>query len=1080
MINIFQKVRDLLGIGVSEIQDGPTDVLEGLLVKAEFLESELQKAQSEYDEDSTDDLLEEIKNLTDQIGDNKREITDIESNLLTKAIEVVALLSDDERSKINHNLNIWELAGSVNGEEITNHAIAIVKAVDYVTQQGSDIEKAEGEGSRGGHVIGHTRNGKAIYERGQHYPNFDHHDHLDAADLHAEERNKYPANHSSHDVHDIMVAWHKNKAKEKENYYSGGKPQIAVDYLKRSYFPFAKSEDDGFGYTGHYSNVIVKRIFKDGGKETEKILFLKRAADKAIAPNQYCLPGGHIDEDEHIVQAGQRELKEEAGIDCPYLSVTAKAKCDNGKWAFYLTNMGAVVGDPVLLDGESSNACWMSVDEWMDADLFFDLKEHLAAIEMPTTLGVREIPTINKSDDEYFDLEKGGVGSGVKGHTTPIDHFVSDMIDRKVQLKIVHIKDESRYQQFLKDAKPYIDNKTLIVRRSPIDENEIHISLGPKGQDAILKKADDLEKGQFYGAKTGKGEGARGGRVIGHTKSGKAVYARLTGNDRGYKHFTPQDHHDAARFHSEARTPGEGHGYGTTGSTESFWHGKRQGEHEAEAKKKSGTIEKSEDSDLEKGGEGSKGGHVIGHTRSGKPIYDKYSHGGHKNFTKEDHWDAQDAHIEYASFQDTHTSYGEKTKDFHDKERRKHEYAATYYDEPEKNPYFKKSEEDNILEKGGKRGTEGEIRVWKGRRYQKHGKMWIEVRDPKKNHLAVADVVAHAENTSTPQLKKIASRDDHAHSDAAKREIERRKADKDKAKPVEPKTAAPAVTEEKPRVKKQKPVNYTPNKHLEDPYHKKVEKSFGKQLNKGFEFARGQYQAQFGNVLNTDNARELSQEYRNDRSLSAVVHEPASALIKKFYSILLKEPVPKGKQNMVLFTAGGTGAGKTTGIGEHNVTKKESEKAHIIYDTNMNSFGSAKEKIDKALAFGKKIEIVHTFRDPIDAFKEGAVPRSQRMEAKMGSGRTVPIGTHIATHLGANETIPKLAEHYKDNPNVNIRVIDNSRGRGNSKIVPVGFLQDKKYIAKDLEKELHEHIDKLHGEGKISDKIYRGFKAAGD
>lgn len=54
-------------------------------------------------------------------------------------------------------------------------------------------------------------------------------------------------------------------------------------------------------------------------------------------------------------------------------------------------------------------------------------------------------------------------------------------------------------------------------------------------------------------------------------------------------------------------------------------------------------LSKAESIDLEKGGEGSKGGKVIGHTKSGKPIYDSYTHKEHKHFTKEDHKDAWEA-----------------------------------------------------------------------------------------------------------------------------------------------------------------------------------------------------------------------------------------------------------------------------------------------------------------------------------------------------------------------------------------------------------------------------------------------------
>lgn len=56
-------------------------------------------------------------------------------------------------------------------------------------------------------------------------------------------------------------------------------------------------------------------------------------------------------------------------------------------------------------------------------------------------------------------------------------------------------------------------------------------------------------------------------------------------------------------------------------------------------------IQKSQDeNDIEKGGEGSKGGKVVGHTKSGKPIYSSFSHEEHKGFTSEDHMDASNLH----------------------------------------------------------------------------------------------------------------------------------------------------------------------------------------------------------------------------------------------------------------------------------------------------------------------------------------------------------------------------------------------------------------------------------------------------
>lgn len=55
---------------------------------------------------------------------------------------------------------------------------------------------------------------------------------------------------------------------------------------------------------------------------------------------------------------------------------------------------------------------------------------------------------------------------------------------------------------------------------------------------------------------------------------------------------------------------------------------------------KEDSEEEESDDEIEKGGEGSRGGKIIGHTKSGKPVYDSASHEGHKDFTKEDHHDA--------------------------------------------------------------------------------------------------------------------------------------------------------------------------------------------------------------------------------------------------------------------------------------------------------------------------------------------------------------------------------------------------------------------------------------------------------
>lgn len=62
---------------------------------------------------------------------------------------------------------------------------------------------------------------------------------------------------------------------------------------------------------------------------------------------------------------------------------------------------------------------------------------------------------------------------------------------------------------------------------------------------------------------------------------------------------------------------------------------------------------------FEKGGEGSRGGKIIGHTKSGKPIYKNANHIEHKNFNKEDHADAENLHKELSK---EHLNKWEKSK----------------------------------------------------------------------------------------------------------------------------------------------------------------------------------------------------------------------------------------------------------------------------------------------------------------------------------------------------------------------------------------------------------------------------------
>jgi hypothetical protein len=228
--------------------------------------------------------------------------------------------------------------------------------------------------------------------------------------------------------------------------------------------------------------------------------------------------------------------------------------------------------------------------------------------------------------------------------------------------------------------------------------------------------------------------------------------------------------------------------------------------------------------------------------------------------------------------------------------------------------------------------------------------------------------------------------------------------------------------------------------------------------------------AEGGKVLNTDVARELSPEYVFNRTLSANVHEPASAFVKQLYAQKLAQQAPEGTS--VLFTGGGTGAGKTSSLAAYPDLRKNAE---MIYDTNMNKLESAQKKIDQALEAGRKVDLVYTYRDPVEALVEGSLKRAMRMKEELGSGRTVPLAEHIKTHIGSRKVIGELQDIYGENPNVRIGMIDNRYGKDNPK---VAYTLDElpQFDAKKLEKDLRNALEEQYKSGKIDKEIYESSK----
>lgn len=1048
-MSLLQSIRNWAGVKSVDVTDEqPIDLFEKANLDLITAQDQLRKAQEEFNEESntlelkieacnklvekgsvegeynrgvlekrldsiSNDFIEQVQTLTKAIQENEEKRDALENDIIAKSIELTALVSDEERARIEDTCKTWTETGLVKGQQVDTQLRAIVMAIDSVVKE--EIEKA-------------------------------------------------------------------------------------IEPVVEKKEEIQKSET----FEGHYANVICRN--------GDKILFLKRASGKKIAPGQWCLPGGHIDAGESITQAGARELKEEANIDCDVNSlwVSSKAKCDNGKWNFYLNGCYPQSDSVALLDGESVNASWMTKEQWMDADLFFDLKDHLIAMELPE-FNIDGVPTITKAEeaDFFFErLEKAGRGEGSRGGHV-IGHTKSG--------KPVYAKYDSMPHHDRQDNLDASDLHSAAAKKEKDkSKKDLHLSYAAAfrqmaGQDDL---GNSIAKGEFEKA-----------TAFGHQVA--AIGETRTWGGVKWKKISEKKWQPLKKDHRLAVADVTAHAENTS----SGQLGKVAGQHpdphlrdaaKREIERRKAEKEKSKPKPVKKAAPVKKEEEPVKDTEGLSEFtlgYAPFREGkitniadGHKAFQDNSFrtWKrmaskfAEAIGLDITQDNNTIGIYGEtsaaaevsampmvkgtpeKVELFaalmgtlapdkqhsvmtltHDPKGTTLMHHIAFKDVEGANKFIKnrqiygindvsfipKSNTVVLLESEG--GNFNKLKL-----FQDHGERIKSVEQRKVSARFIGEdeyggIVQSARDSAQGHNGKISGAD---YSDVL-RFADKRAKEKEEVKEKKKKTS--------------KPVQYEPNEFLTDPAHKKIEKDFGKFLNKEFDFARGKYHGMHGNVLGADEAKELSSEYQKNKALASVVHNPSSAFIAKLYSLMLKEPTPKGKVNNVVFSAGGTGAGKTSGIRENAPLKRLADKAHIVYDTNMSTLDSSVKKIDDALNASKAVRIIHVYRDPMDAFKNGAVPRAQKI------GRTIPISSHIRTHLGSTDTVLKLKDHYQGNKKVQIRVIDNSRGRGNSQMVPVDFLRDKQFDPKELGNRLANHAEDLYKQGKMTKETYEGFISEG-
>lgn len=231
------------------------------------------------------------------------------------------------------------------------------------------------------------------------------------------------------------------------------------------------------------------------------------------------------------------------------------------------------------------------------------------------------------------------------------------------------------------------------------------------------------------------------------------------------------------------------------------------------------------------------------------------------------------------------------------------------------------------------------------------------------------------------------------------------------------------------------------------------------------------YRQRFPDVIGSDNAKELFPDYAESKAAktatSLAVHRASQALAQAVYEQVVAEPTPEGKTPTVVFTAGGTGSGKTTGL--DRAIPGARAIAHTVYDSTLTDPGLAFRNIDLALEHGKDVTIAYVFR-PIDKAFLGTLSRAMDM------GRPISLDAHIRTHLRALDTIQKIHERYGDN--VDIVVIDNSGGPDDVKMSSLEELAKVHYNEPDVRQALSDILDAEVAAGRVSNAVEAATRVA--
>lgn len=229
----------------------------------------------------------------------------------------------------------------------------------------------------------------------------------------------------------------------------------------------------------------------------------------------------------------------------------------------------------------------------------------------------------------------------------------------------------------------------------------------------------------------------------------------------------------------------------------------------------------------------------------------------------------------------------------------------------------------------------------------------------------------------------------------------------------------------------------------------------------------GEYRAKFGILVGTDLAREFFPEYTasidSRLQFSTAVQRAAAGLADSVFDQIVSE----SSNRLVVFTGGGTGAGKTFSVMRDGAPRPAFHGAAAVFDGNFNSFKPSKNKLEFVLSKNCMAIVVFVHRHPVAAYIKGVIPRA------LEQGRTVPIHAHLRVHRDSIATFLKVHRNFVDNPNVFFIVLNNTGHEQESfPQTDIDYLKAVKYDSPELEAAIRKGLTNELQEQRISQALY--------